>query len=98
MLKRIGLAILILFIVIVTVTFTANNAGVINVDLAFTEITTSIPVAFTVTFALGWLFGLLSVGFYVLKLLNERRILRRSLRLTENEVSSLRNLPLNDAD
>jgi uncharacterized membrane protein YciS (DUF1049 family) len=98
MLKRIGLAILILFIVIVTVTFTANNTGVINVDLAFTEITTSIPVAFTVTFALGWLFGLLSVGFYVLKLLNERRILRRSLRLTENEVSSLRNLPLNDAD
>ena len=98
MLKRIGLAILILFIVIVTVTFTANNTGVINVDLAFTEITTSIPVAFTVTFALGWLFGLLSVGFYVLKLLNERRVLRRSLRLTENEVSSLRNLPLNDAD
>ena len=98
MLKRIGLATLILFIVIVTVTFTANNTGVINVDLAFTEISTSIPVAFTVTFALGWLFGLLSVGFYVLKLLNERRILRRSLRLTENEVSSLRNLPLNDAD
>ena len=98
MLKRIGLATLILFIVIVTVTFTANNTGVINVDLAFTEISTSIPVAFTVTFALGWLFGLLSVGFYVLKLLNERRILRRSLRLTENEVSSLKNLPLNDAD
>lgn len=98
MLKRIGLAILILFIVVVTVTFTANNAGLIEIDLAFTQISTSIPVAFTVTFGLGWLFGLLCVGFYVLKLLNERRILRRSLRLTENEVSSLRSLPLNDAD
>jgi len=33
-----------------------------------------------------------------LKLLNERRVLRRALRLTESEVSSLRNLPLSDAD
>ena len=98
MLKRIGLAIVIVFIVVVMATFTANNTGMIDIDLAFATVTTSIPLAFTATFALGWLFGLLSVGFYVLKLLNERRILRRSLRLTENEVSSLRNLPLNDAD
>ncbi len=98
MLKRIGLAILILAIVILMATFTANNRGMIEIDLAFTRITTSIPLAFTVTFALGWLFGILSIGFYVLKLLNERRVLRRSLRMRESEVSSLRNLPLSDAD
>ncbi|HSG98349.1 MAG TPA: lipopolysaccharide assembly protein LapA domain-containing protein [Woeseiaceae bacterium] len=98
MLKRIGLAILILFIVIVMATFTANNTGMIDIDLAFARINTSIPLAFTVAFALGWLFGVLSIGFYVLKLVNERRVLRRSLRVTESEVSSLRNLPLSDAD
>ena len=98
MLKRIGLAIVIVVIVIVMATFTANNTGMIDIDLAFAEITTSIPLAFTVTFALGWLFGLLSLAFYVLKLVNERRMLRRSLRMSENEVSSLRNLPLSDAD
>ena len=98
MLKRIGLAILILLIVIVMVTFTANNTGMVDIDLAFAEVHTSIPLAFTVTFALGWLFGILCLGFYVLKLLNERRILRRTLRLSESEVSSLRNLPLSDAD
>ena len=98
MLKRIGLAILILFIVIVMATFTANNTGMIDIDLAFARINTSIPLAFTVAFALGWLFGVLSIGFYVLKLVNERRALRRSLRVTESEVSSLRNLPLSDAD
>jgi hypothetical protein len=38
------------------------------------------------------------MGFFALKLINERRVLRRSLRLTENEVSSLRSLPLSDAD
>ena len=98
MLKRIGLAILIIIIVVVMATFTANNTGMIDIDLAFTEVHTSIPLAFTVTFALGWLFGILCLGFFALKLINERRILRRSLRATESEVSSLRNLPLSDAD
>ena len=98
MLKRIGLLILIVAIVIVMATFTANNTGMVDIDLAFTKVTTSIPLAFTVTFALGWLFGILCLGFFALKLVNERRILRRSLRMTESEVSSLRNLPLSDAD
>jgi putative membrane protein len=98
MLKRIGLAILIVLIVIVMATFTANNTGMIDLDLAFARISTSIPLAFTVTFVLGWLFGVLSLGFYALRLVNERRVLRRSLRMRESEVSSLRNLPLSDAD
>jgi len=98
MLKRIGLAILILVIVIIMVTFTANNTGMIDIDLAFVEVHTSIPLAFTITFAIGWLFGILCMGFYALKLWNERRHLRRSLRMSESEVSSLRNLPISDAD
>jgi uncharacterized membrane protein YciS (DUF1049 family) len=98
MLKRIGLAILIVLIVIVMATFTANNTGMVDIDLAFARVTTSIPLAFTVTFAIGWLFGVLSISFYALRLVNERRVLRRSLRMRESEVSSLRNLPISDAD
>ncbi len=98
MLKRIGLLLLVVAIVVVMATFTANNTGMVDIDLAFTKVTTSIPLAFTVTFALGWLFGILCLGFFALKLINERRVLRRSLRVTESEVSSLRNLPLSDAD
>lgn len=98
MLKRIGLAILIILIVVVMATFTANNTGMIDIDLAFAEVSTSIPLAFTVAFALGWLFGVLCIGFFALKLVNERRVLRRSLRMTESEVSSLRSLPISDAD
>ena len=98
MLKRIGLAILIILIVVVMATFTANNTGMIDIDLAFAKVNTSIPLAFTVAFALGWLFGVLCIGFFVLKLVNERRVLRRSLRMTESEVSSLRSLPISDAD
>ena len=98
MLKRIGLVILIVLIVVVMATFTANNTGMIDIDLAFAKVTTSIPLAFTVAFAVGWLFGVLCIGFYALKLVNERRVLRRSLKMTESEVSSLRGLPINDAN
>ena len=98
MLKRIGLATLIVLIVVVMATFTANNTGMIDIDLAFTEVTTSIPLAFTVAFAVGWLFGVLCIGFLALRLVNERRVLRRSLKMTESEVSSLRSLPISDAD
>ena len=98
MLKRIGLAILIILIAFVMLAFTLGNTGMIDIDLMFTTVTTSIPLAFTVAFALGWLFGILCLGFFALKLVNERRVMRRSLRITESEVSSLRNLPLSDAD
>lgn len=98
MLKRIGLALVIILIVVVMATFTANNTGMIDIDLAFARVTTSIPLAFTVAFAVGWIFGILCMGFFALKLVNERRLLRRSLRMSQSEVTSLRNLPLSDAD
>ena len=98
MLKRIGLLILIVVIAIAMATFTAINTGDVHIDLAFAEFTRPLPLVLTVTFAFGWLFGILCMGVYALKLVNERRILRRSLRLSESEVTSLRGLPLSDAD
>ncbi len=98
MLKRIGLLILIVVIAIAMATFTAINTGTVDIDLAFARFTKPLPLVLTVTFALGWLFGILCMGFFALKLVNERRVLKRSLRLSESEVTSLRGLPLSDAD
>ena len=98
MLKRIGLLILIVAIAVLMATFTAINTGTVDIDLAFAKFTQPLALILTVTFALGWLFGLLCMGLFVIKLINERRVLRRSLRLSESEVTSLRGLPLNDAD
>ena len=78
--------------------FTRLNPGIVTVDLAVKAVETSVPVAFAVAFVVGWLFGLLCTAAFILRLLNERRQLRRSLRLTESEVSSLRSLPISDAD
>ncbi len=98
MLKR---AILVLVVVVIGVAmfaFTSVNSGSIDIDLLFTQVSTSVPVAFSVAFAVGWLFGLLSLSVWAIKLVNERRVLRRALRASESEVSSLRSLPLTDAD
>ena len=98
MLKKIGIGILIVVIFVMMLWFTSNNPGNVEIDLAFGTVTPSIPVAFSVIFVVGWAFGLLCTSVFILRLANERRQLRRSLRHSESEVSGLRNLPLTDAD
>lgn len=98
MLKKIGIGLLIAIIFVLTLWFTSNNPGNVRIDLAFGVVDTSIPVAFSVTFILGWAFGLLCTSVFIFRLVNERRRLRRALRNTESEISSLRSLPLADAD
>jgi lipopolysaccharide assembly protein A len=98
MLKRIAVILLVVTIFTTMLVFTYHNSGTVDVNLILTTVTTSVPVAFTIAFAIGWLFGILCMGAWALRLINDRRNLRRSLRVSESEVTSLRNLPLDDAD
>jgi len=98
MLKRIAVILLVVTIFATMLVFTYHNSGTVDVNLILTTVTTSVPVAFTIAFAIGWLFGILCMGAWALRLINDRRNLRRSLRVSESEVTSLRNLPLDDAD
>ena len=98
MLKRIGLGVLLLIILVVIFTFTALNSGSIELDTGFFAGTYSVTLVLVVTFVVGTVFGMLCMAAFVFRIINERRILRRALRMSESEVSSLRNLPLSDAD
>jgi putative membrane protein len=98
MLKRIGLGLLLLIILVIVFTFTALNSGTIELDMAFFAGTYSISIIVIVTFIVGILFGMLCMMAFVFRIINDRRILRRALRMSESEVSSLRTLPLSDAD
>lgn len=98
MLKKAGLIVLLILIFGVMVVFSYLNTGEVEVNLAFLSVTTSVSIAVTVALAAGWLLGVLSMGVFALRLVNERRSLRRALRVSESEVSTLRNLPLSDAD
>ena len=98
MLKKAGLILVLIAIAAVVIVFSHLNTGLIEIDLAFASIETSTSIAFIVTLLIGWSLGVLSMSLFTLRLVNERRVLRRSLRVSESEVSSLRNLPLSDAD
>ncbi len=98
MIKRVGLIILIVVLFVVVFTFTALNTGQVELDLGFFKRSFPVSVAFAATFVLGILFGMLCMTAFVFRLINERRVLRRALQVSESEVSSLRNLPLSDAD
>jgi uncharacterized integral membrane protein len=98
MLKKIGIGILVLLIFVMMLVFTSSNPGFVDLDLFFLTVRPSIALAFSVTFVIGWAFGLLCTTVFILRLVSERRQLRRALRNSESEVSSLRNLPIADAD
>ena len=98
MLKKAALILLLIVIFGIMVVFSYLNTGVVEVNLAFVSVTTSVSIAFTVTLVAGWLLGVVSMGLYALRLVKERRTLRRALRTSESEISSLRSLPLTDAD
>ena len=64
----------------------------------FRRIALVVLVAAIFVAMLGWLFGVVSMGLYTFRLVRQRKKLERSLTVSEQEVSSLRNLPLADAD
>ena len=98
MLRRLFAVALAILVAVAAAVFAHQNPGVMPLDLGVVELAeVRISVAFAVTFGLGWLFGLICCTGLVLRLLNQRRSLRRSLREAETEVSSLRSLPIRDA-
>ena len=98
MIRKVAVVLLVFTIFALMLWFTRINPGTIRIDLAFGVVEPSIPMAFAVTLVIGWAFGLASTGVFVIRLVNERRRLRKSLRVAESEVSSLRSLPIADAD
>jgi uncharacterized integral membrane protein len=98
MLKKIGVTLVFLLVFAIMLAFAKLNPGPVDINLAFTNVEASVPVAVIVAFVTGWIFGLLCTVVFVARLVNERRQLRKALRSTESEVSSLRSLPLTDAD
>lgn len=93
MLRRILLPLLIFVVLVLAVLFAALNPGLITVDLGVFETRLQKSLALTLAFAAGWVFGLFCLTVVIVRMIVERRRLRRSLRLAEAEVHTLRSLP-----
>ena len=96
--KLMILAVIAIFVLAAAV-FAYGNREPISIDVGFMRFeAVSLAVAFAVTFAIGAVFGIICAGFALLRMAREKRLLRRELRSAEAELSSLRSMPLQDAN
>ena len=97
--RRLTYVVVAVCFVSVTAILAYSNPDPISLDIGIARFEgVSIPVAFAFAFALGWVFGLICAGLALLRIANEKRQLKRDLRFAEAELSSLRALPLHDAN
>jgi uncharacterized membrane protein YciS (DUF1049 family) len=98
MLRYVLFILVVLLVFFIAVVFAASNPGTLTLDLAFTRFEIQKSLAFILFLGVGWLFGVLCAGFLMLKMLAERRQVRKALELAEAEVKSLRSMPMQDAN
>lgn len=98
MIRSLLVSILVLVFIGLAAVFAALNPGRIALDFAFFATETQKSLALIGALAVGWAFGLVCALFGILRLMAQRRSLRRALRLAEQEVQALRSLPVQDAD
>ena len=96
MFRRLFVFVVVLLVAAAVVVFWGLNPGRVALDFGFSKVDAALPAAFVAALVLGWIFGLLSCTLYLLRVANDRRKLRKQLRLAEAEISSLRSLPLQD--
>ena len=99
LLRKILVVIALVLLVCLAAVFAYNNPDPVTVDIGLARFeNTSLTLALACAFAVGWLFGLASAAYALMRMAAEKRRIRRELRNVETEVASLRTLPMNDAN
>ena len=98
MIRSLLASLLVLVCIGLAAVFAALNPGRVTLDFAFLAIEVEKSLVIVAAVAFGWVFGITCALFGILRLMAQRRTLRRALRLAEQEVQALRSLPVQDAD
>jgi len=98
-LRKAVMGIVVLAFVVVAAVFAYSNPEPISLDVGIARFeSVSMALVFACTFALGWIFGLITAGIAMIRMAGERQKLKRDLRFAEAEISTLRSLPMQDAN
>jgi uncharacterized integral membrane protein len=97
MLRRVAFGIVLVFLFVLALLFTALNQQVFDVDVAFAEFEVSSGLALLIAFSAGLLAGGFARSRWVAELLAERGRLRRALRLAERRLGTASPAPGSDA-
>jgi hypothetical protein len=88
-LRRLAFAAVLMGLMLLTGVFAYSNPQPIAIDIGLTRFeNVSMAVAFAITLALGWLFGLLSAGLALWRSRGEKRRLKQDLKYAETELSA----------
>src|SRR5512137_854522 len=88
MLRRVAFGIVLAFLVLLAMLFTALNQQSFDVDIAFARFEVSSGLALLIAFAAGLLAGAFARSRWVAELLAERGRLRQALRLAERRLGA----------
>jgi uncharacterized integral membrane protein len=88
MLRRVAFGIVIAFLLLLAMLFTALNQQQFEVDIAFVKFAVSSGLALLIAFAAGLLAGSFARSRWVAELLAERGRLRQALRLAERRLGA----------
>lgn len=97
MFRKILIIAVLLIVLLLAGAFVWLNAEVVDLELAFVKVTVPVWQVFLIAFITGWVVGLLFSAIYILRLINERRRLRKAAMTAEVEVTALRTRPIQDA-
>ena len=88
MLRRVAFGIVLAFLLLLAMLFTALNQQRFDIDIALARFTVSSGLALLLAFAAGLLAGAFARSRWVAELLAERGRLRQALRLAERRLSA----------
>ena len=86
-----------LFLILIGVSFAALNAGSVTVNFYIATISLPVSVLMTLTLGVGLITGFLFFLFRSYRLKRELHKARQQLKIAEEEVKNLRNIPFDDS-
>ncbi|MEL7024665.1 MAG: LapA family protein [Pseudomonadota bacterium] len=98
MIQRIVTLVVLLCVAALAAVFASANTDAIRVDLLYAVYELPQSLVIMGAMVVGVLIGVLCASLVLVRIFNERRKLRKALRVAEAEVKSLRSLPLHDAN
>jgi len=96
--RRIMTIILFVIVLMVSVGFSAINLAPVDINYYLGTLSLPLSMIIIVAIILGTLLGALALSTTILRLKYENRRLRKKLTLSEQEINSLRILPITDAN
>lgn len=98
MIRRVLTLIVVVIAVVFAAVFATLNTEIIEVDLLFARYELAQSFVIIGALIIGVVLGLAIASLFLLRVTSERRKLRRALSTAETEITSLRSLPLQNAD